>query len=107
MIGLHDIDWVNRKTEIGYWISQEYQGLGIISRSCRALISYTFEHLKLHRLEIQCAKQNLASRRIPEKLGFQQEALLRESIFLHGEFSDLILYGLLASQWHIPVKKNL
>jgi ribosomal-protein-serine acetyltransferase len=95
-IGLHYIDTVNKRTEIGYWISQEHQGKGIMHKSCLSIIDYAFKTLKLHRVEIRCAVNNRASQRIPEKLGFAKEAVLRESTLLNGEFLDTIIYGLLS-----------
>lgn len=41
-VGLHGINWNHRKASIGYWLAAEYQGKGIMSRSCRAIIEYLF-----------------------------------------------------------------
>jgi ribosomal-protein-serine acetyltransferase len=56
IIGLHQVDWSNRSTSIGYWLSQQYQGKGIVTRSCRALLNHAFNELGLHRVEIRCAE---------------------------------------------------
>jgi ribosomal-protein-serine acetyltransferase len=93
VIGTHELDWVNRKTSLGYWLGKDFQGKGIIVRSCRALIDYLFNVLKLHRIEICCAVNNFRSQRVPEKLGFQREGILKESEDLYGKYIDLILYS--------------
>lgn len=99
VIGLHRIDQVNHKTEIGYWIGEEYQGKGLVTRACRAIIDYAFSELKLHRVEIHCALGNERSRAIPERLGFRQEGILRQAARLPNRYDDLVIYGILADEW--------
>ena len=98
-IGYNRFDWANRKTEIGYWIAPQYQGLGIVTRACRALAAHAFDVLKLNRVELYCGVGNAKSRRIPERLGFREEGVFRQSEWLHGRFIDLVGYAMLAEEW--------
>lgn len=98
-IGLHAIDWFHRKTSIGYWLDSKFQGKGIMTDSCQAVIHDLFKQIKLNRIEIRCASQNLKSRRIPEKLGFVNEGTLRQNEWLYDHFVDHVVYGILASDW--------
>ena len=98
-IGFNKIDWANRKTEIGYWIAPQFQGRGIVTRACRALVTYGFDVLRLNRVEIYCGTRNDRSRRVPERLGFTQEGVLRQAEWLHDHFQDLVLYSMLAEEW--------
>lgn len=100
VLGFARRDPVNRGAEIGYWVSAAYQGRGLVTRACRAVIDYAFAELDLHRLEIRCDPQNVKSRAIPERLGFQQEGMLRQVAWLHDHFVDLIVYSMLADEWH-------
>ena len=61
MIGLSPIDWANAKTSIGYWLGAEFEGRGIATRSCRALIDYLFKELKINRVEIRAKAVFMAS----------------------------------------------
>jgi ribosomal-protein-serine acetyltransferase len=99
VVGLHGIDWVNRKTSMGYWVAQAHQGRGIVTRACRALLPYLFGELGLNRVEIGCAPGNTKSARIPERLGFVREGVLREQELLYDRYVDHVVYGLLASEW--------
>lgn len=99
VVGLHGIDWMNRKTGIGYWVSEDHQGRGLVTRACRALLSHLFGKLGLHRVEIGCAPGNTRSAAIPERLGFVREAVLRESGRVSDGYLDLVVYGLLESEW--------
>jgi ribosomal-protein-serine acetyltransferase len=98
-IGNHRIDWRNRATSIGYWLGEAYQGKGLMTRACAALIDYAFGPLRLHRVEIRAATENLRSRAIPERLGFQLEGIARDADWLYDHYVDLAVYGLLASEW--------
>lgn len=98
MIGLHHIDWKNKATSIGYFLSEEAQGNGIITKCVRALITYLFKELDLHRIEIQCAETNHRSRTIPIKLGFFEEGVTRDGQWLYDHYENLITYSLLKSK---------
>ncbi len=90
---------LSRRGEIGYWLGEEFQGKGLVTRACRALLDYAFEELKLHRVEIHCASRNARSRAVPERLGFQREAVLREACWTAHGLDDRVIYGLLAREW--------
>lgn len=94
MIGLHYIDWKNRKTSIGYYLAKSYEGKGIMTSCVRQTLHYIFQELGLNRVEIRCGVKNKKSRAIPERLGFQKEGIAREEEWLHDHFHDLIIYGM-------------
>ncbi len=98
-IGFHKVDWLNRNVEIGYWISEDCQGKGIVTRACKAFIDHAFSEWHLHRVQIRCAVGNSKSCRIPERLGFTKEGLQRQAEFLYDHHVDLIVYGLLEHEW--------
>ena len=98
-IGYNYLDWNDRRTEIGYWLGASFQGKGLVTKSCRVLIDYAFNELKLNRVEMRCGVGNKKSRKIPEKLGFREEGIVRQAEWLHDHFIDLVIYGMLASEW--------
>ena len=98
-VGFHNTNSANRKTEIGYWMAASFQGRGIMTRVCRALVGYAFDEWKMNRVEILCVTGNLKSRAIPERLGFTQEGVMRQAESLNGRFHDLVVYAMLASEW--------
>lgn len=94
-IGVYKIDHQNSIGEIGYWIIEGSQGKGIVTKSCKALIDFCFNDLKLNRVEIKCGTENLKSKTIPERLNFTQEGIIRQGELLYDKFIDLNLYSLL------------
>ena len=99
VIGYHSIDWENRSTSLGYWLGEEFQGRGLVTASCRALVDHAFEELNLNRVSIACATENKRSRAIPERLGFRREGVVRQAEWLYDHFVDHVVYATLASEW--------
>ncbi|MEE8046129.1 MAG: GNAT family protein, partial [Dehalococcoidia bacterium] len=91
--------------EIGYWLRQDLQGRGIITRTVSALIDMAIVQMGLHRVTIRAATSNLPSRAIPERLGFKHEGTMREASFVNDEYMDLEIYSILDHEW-IKRSKN-
>jgi ribosomal-protein-serine acetyltransferase len=98
-IGFHHVDWVNRSTSIGYWIAADAQGRGLMTAAVAALLDYAFFEWELHRVVIEVIVGNERSQAIPERLGFRQEAILREAKLVRGSHEDTRLYAMLAPGW--------
>ncbi len=98
-VGYHAIDWENRSTALGYWLGMEFQGRGLATAACRALVSYAFEELGLNRVSIAYATENEKSCAIPERLGFRREGVQRQAEWLYDHFVDHAVYAALASEW--------
>ena len=64
--------------EIGYWIQQKHEGQGYATEVSSALTKVAFEIHKVKRVHICCSVANHKSARVPEKLGFQKEGVLRK-----------------------------
>lgn len=99
VIGLHYIDWVNRKTGVGYWIAAEFSGRGIVVMSVRALVEHLFKELKLNRVGILIEPGNVKSQAIAKKLGFTEEGRLRQYAKIYDRFADHLVYSILAKEW--------
>ena len=97
--GFHRVDWANRSTNLGYWLAEDRQGRGTMTRAVRALVDHAFTAWKLHRVEIRAAPANARSRAIPTRLGFTPEGRLRQTELVGGEYLDHVVYGVLASEW--------
>lgn len=99
LIGFHQINWSNRSTSIGYWLGEEFEGLGLMTESCNAMIHVAFRDLLLNRVEIRVAVKNYKSQAIPQRLGFTKEGCIRQYEWLHDHYSDVYVYSLLAEEW--------
>jgi ribosomal-protein-serine acetyltransferase len=104
--GFHGVDWINHSTSIGYWLAAEAVGRGLMSGAVTALLDHAFSTWDLHRVIIEVVVDNGRSRAIPERLGFREEALLREAKLIRGRYEDAVLYAMLASEWSPPVPRE-
>lgn len=98
--GYNQINWSNKTAYIGYWLGQEYQGNGVMTRVAKALTDYAFKELKLDKVEIRVALENKKSRGIPERLGFVNEGCIRQAEWLYDHYVDHIVYGMLVKDWN-------
>ena len=83
------LEWL-RKVELGYWLSLELQARGIISRSCKKLIHHAFTEMKMQKVEMRVATENVASRTVCEQLGCSLEGIINNA----GEYQVVLLIWL-------------
>jgi RimJ/RimL family protein N-acetyltransferase len=81
--------------EIGYWIRTSRVGQGLATETAAALTRVALELCGVDRVEIRVDPANAASRAIPRKLGFVEEARLRRRL-RYPEPRDVIVYTLFA-----------
>ena len=94
LIGLKSSDKLNKKTEIGYWLSENYQKQGIVTKSVSKLCDFAYNELGMNRIQIKCAVGNKPSIKIPRRLGFIFEGIERDGELLTGNiYTDLEVYS--------------
>ena len=84
---------------IGYDLARLYWKQGIMTEAIEALLRFGFEVRNLHRIEARVRRGNEASMRLLRRLGFQEEGLLRECLFLNNSFYDVKVFSLLKSEY--------
>ena len=98
-IGLHQWDQKTRRAQIGYWITHEYEGKGIISRCLTQFVAFLFEKIELNKIEIHFVQANRRSAKVAERLGFKIEGIIRQSMMRNGMPDNVVIAGLLKSEW--------
>lgn len=101
-IGFNHMDSLNHKAEIGYWIIEEAQGKGIVTKSVKRLLLQAFTELGLNKIVIRAGVGNSKSRSIPERLGFTLEGIERDGeLLVDNKYTDLAVYGLLKKEFKV------
>jgi ribosomal-protein-serine acetyltransferase len=90
-------DPLHSNYELGYWLRSDLCNRGLMTEGARAVVSFAFDELGAHRIELHAGVGNRSSIRVAEKLGFQREGVLREAGRGAEGFHDSYVYGLLAS----------
>jgi len=91
--GLNQIDTVNRRANLGYWVRSSATGRGVATAAVGLLRRWGFEHTDLLRLEVVIAVGNQASHRVAEKSGATREGVLRHRLLLHGAPHDATMFS--------------
>jgi len=89
----------HKKAEAGYWVGEEFWGKGYCTEAMNIGIEFSFKHFDLNKITSRHLAQNPASGKVMIKAGMTQEGFLKQEIFRHGSYSDLVVYGLLRSEW--------
>lgn len=94
-IGLHPQKDIQKKNgELGYWLSEEYWGKGIVTGAIKQMVEYGFENLEIERIFARPFGTNLASRKALEKAGFRLEAHLENTLYKNEEYQDELIYAM-------------
>ncbi|PKP47468.1 MAG: N-acetyltransferase [Bacteroidetes bacterium HGW-Bacteroidetes-11] len=87
-----DIHCLN--AEMGYWLSEEFWGRGIVTEAIRRTVEYCFETFPVGRIFARPFGNNPASQRILEKAGFRLEARFDKILMKNGELLDEMVYAI-------------
>jgi RimJ/RimL family protein N-acetyltransferase len=102
LVGEVSLIWrslADQQAEIGYILHPAAQGLGYATEAAAALVSFGFGTVDLHRIYARCDARNVASARVMQRLGMQQEAHLREHSFNKGRWEEELLWAIRSDDW--------
>jgi RimJ/RimL family protein N-acetyltransferase len=88
--------------EIGFTLIPSERGKGYGPEAVVILVDYLFLARDLVRVQATTDLRNVASQKVLEKAGFTREGVVRKSMFLRGQWRDLLLYSILREEWKEP-----
>jgi len=91
--------WELQRAEIAYWVASAFQGRGIATEAVVAVIESAFTSLGFNRLVISHTTENVASGRIPRRLGFRYIGQEQQFFRKAGVWFDMNHYELLRDDW--------
>jgi RimJ/RimL family protein N-acetyltransferase len=107
-MGLHTRDWEIGFFEIGYWLRASAEGHGYVSESARLVTTFAFNNLKANRVIIRCDARNQRSAAVARRLGFVQEACLRnDSLAPDGTLRNTLIFALIPEDWERLQRENV
>lgn len=95
MVAINELYHTFNMASIGYWIADDYQGQGLGTAAVNALIEFCFSQLKVTRIEVVCAPENLASQKLIEKCGGLFETRARNRFIFDGLAQDGLVYSII------------
>ena len=90
-------DGSEEKAEIGWILDPVAGGHGFATEAVIAVLNVAFDHYGLHRVFAQMDARNTASAKLAQRIGMRQEAHLRKDWWSKGEWTDTLIFGMLAS----------
>jgi RimJ/RimL family protein N-acetyltransferase len=94
IISIKNIDWINKKANIGYWIGEKYWGRGIGTECVRLIINYAFSNLGLKELYAYVYLSNKASIRVLEKNGLKKKGEVNEYNKILDRYQKSTVYAI-------------
>jgi ribosomal-protein-alanine N-acetyltransferase len=85
---------VTQSASVGYWLGRSELGRGYMADALGAIVRFSFQQLRLHRLEAATQPQNAPSIRVLERNGFVREGYARGYLRIDGQWRDHLLFGL-------------
>ena len=107
-VELARIDHLNRNAALGFFIgARERRRLGLGTRAVRLALEYAFVVENLERVYAHVFTFNDAGRRLMLRAGFKEEGTLRSHEFHHGSARDVVVFGILKSEFEVDSPGSL
>lgn len=94
-ICLFNISKENHRAEMGYELSPDFQGQGLMQEAFIRVVDYAFNTLQLHSLQAEVNPANTKSINLLERNQFIREAYFKENFFYEGRYLDSAIYSLI------------
>lgn len=96
----------SRSASLGYWVGEAYARQGLMRDAVERVADFSFKALGLVRLEAACLENNVASRALLKRCGFQEEGIVRGYLEVNGTVRDHCLYARLAQDRPSEANRN-
>jgi ribosomal-protein-alanine N-acetyltransferase len=90
---------VAETASLGYWVGEPYARNGFMTAALPLVLDFSFDRLRLHRVEAACLPTNVPSRALLLRTGFTEEGYARRYLLIDGKWQDHLLFGILREDW--------
>jgi len=105
-VGISFVNRVHRTCEIGYVFLPEAGGQGLATEAARVAVDIAMTFHDAQRVVARLDARNSSSARLLERLGMRREAHFHRNEFVKGEWTDELVYAVLADEWTVTTKFN-
>lgn len=100
MCGLLGINYINKNAELYITIgNSKYHGQGYAKQAIHWLQNYAFNNLGLHKIFLHTFDYNNKAIGLYESTGFKREGLLREHLYIRGNYESILVYSILKKEF--------
>ena len=97
---LERIDWIKKEASIGYWIRTSETKKGIATNACHFLINFGFNNLNLEKVKIIPSIENIASKKVADKLPYDSIEIVKNGFKIREHLSDALVYSITKESYH-------
>jgi ribosomal-protein-alanine N-acetyltransferase len=99
-IGLSNVRrGVSETASLGYWVGEPFARQRWMTAALPLVLDFSFDRLRLHRVEAACLPTNVPSRALLMRTGFQQEGYARQYLCIAGKWQDHLQFAILREDW--------
>ena len=98
-LGIYTRSVQHQTAELGYVLSREHWGKGLLPEAARKLIDHVFRTTQVNRIYAPIFGENEKSRKAAQKIGMTLDGVLRQSLFFRGARRDEAIYSILREDW--------
>jgi ribosomal-protein-serine acetyltransferase len=98
LILIKDINEETRSAEIGYMIDKDFEGQGLIRKSCELMIEYLFTDLGVSKISLCCDEHNHRSIKVAQHFRFELEGVLKQDIVINGKARNTMHWALFSNE---------
>lgn len=81
--------------EIAYWVGEEFWGNGYATEAAKTIVQFAFDEKQYHKVFARYFKSNPSSGSVLQKIGMQEEGVLREHVMKDKQYEDLVYCGVI------------
>ncbi len=97
------LSWSDSSVEIGYWLSKDFTGRGLMSEAVKIFENHLFEN-GFNRIVISASSKNIPSIKIAEKNNYTLEGILRQAKIVFNQYHDMHIFSKLRHKWESEQK---
>jgi ribosomal-protein-alanine N-acetyltransferase len=86
---------------LGYSLARRHERQGLMTEALGAVIDYAFGELNLHRVMANHVPSNARSAGVLRRLGFAQEGVARDYLWIDGRWQDHVLTSRVNPGWRV------
>jgi ribosomal-protein-alanine N-acetyltransferase len=90
---------VAETASLGYWIGEPFARQRFMTTALPLVLDFSFDRLRLHRVEAACLPINVPSRSLLLRIGFAEEGYARRYLLIDGKWQDHLLFAMLREDW--------
>jgi [ribosomal protein S5]-alanine N-acetyltransferase len=105
-VSMRIVEASSTSAEVGYSVVRAHRGRGIATEAVAALVEEGFGRVRLQRIRAYCLPENLASRAVLRRNGFEDEGMLPHGATLGGRPVDVVVHSLERERWAARVNAN-